>query len=119
MPLPPASNDSNPTIATFASAPVADTASAQLDVLTNAIASLGQLFQSAFQAQQTGVLLSNTATLQVPSVTPSGVCTFCGEPGHLARECEAVTEIAKVGKCKRNAWGSASPGAPIPHPLPH
>jgi hypothetical protein len=101
VPPPPASN---PTIATFASAPSIDPAAAQLDALIDAVASLGQLFSAALP-QLTGAPPSDVATSSVPSAPSSYVCSFCSEPGHFARECEAVTEYATAGKCKRSAEG--------------
>jgi hypothetical protein len=83
----------------------ADPTTTKLEALTTAIASLGQLFQSALLPQFTGAPPSNAATYSAPSAPPSGVCAFCGEPGHFARDCEAVAEYAKAGKGKRNAEG--------------
>ena len=100
-PPPPATN---PTVASFASAPATDPAAAQLDALIDAVASLGQLF-SATLPQLAGALPSNATTPSVSSAPSSYVCSFCSESGHFTRECEAVTAYAKVGKCKRNAEG--------------
>jgi hypothetical protein len=35
----------------------------------------------------------------------ASVCNFCGLPGHFIRECKAVVEYTRAGKCKRNPEG--------------
>jgi hypothetical protein len=99
------------------SVPAADSTSTKLEALTTAIASLGQLFQSALLPQFTGAPPSNLAAYSAPSTPPSGVCAFCGEPGHFARDCKAVAEYAKAGKGKHNAEGKIvlPSGAMVPH----
>jgi Zinc knuckle len=93
----------------------ADPMSTKLEALTTAIASLGQLFQSALLPQFTGVPSSSVATTaSVPSTLPSSICRFCGEPGHYIRECDAVTEYIKAGKCQHSPEGRvALPSAKV------
>ena len=102
--LVPPPHQSNPTIATFASAPASDPAAAQLDALIDAVASLGQLFSAALP-QLIGAPPQHAATSPARSAPSSGACSFCSKAGHFARECEAVTVYAKAGKCKRSAEG--------------
>src|ERR1700761_9168361 len=87
----------------------ADPASAKIDALTAAIASLGDLVKMALQVQvtqQAGAKPRSVGatTAGVGGVT-SNVCNFCGSSGHFIRECEVVAEFIKAGKCKRSTDG--------------
>src|ERR1019366_9258324 len=73
-----------------------DRTSTQLEALAVAIASLGEVFKAG--------LLPGIAAAAT-SKPGSSVCSFCSGAGHFIRECEAVEEYTRAGKCKRNTNG--------------
>ena len=75
--------------------------------MATAITSLMKMFKNVLLTQQTGAAkLWNTGVATAgTNMASSGICNFCGIPGHFIRECEVVKEAIQFGKCKHSPEG--------------
>jgi hypothetical protein len=97
-----------------------DANTVKIEALTAAVASLGEMFKISLQSQQAGGRPRNIgATATGTGVPGTSVCNFCGAPGHFIRECEAVAEFTRAGKCKRSPEGKVvlPSGAMVPRSI--
>ena len=86
---------------------VADQSSFKLEAMATAITLLTEMFNNVLLTQQVGAAKPwNTGIATAGMNTAgSGICNFCGIPGHFTRECEVVEEAIRFGKCKRSPKG--------------
>jgi hypothetical protein len=105
----------NPTHSTSSPDPTA----VKIEALTAAITSLGDMLRTTMQNQLAGAKPRGAAATGM-SASGGSACNFCGETGHYIRECEAVTEFIKAGKCKRGADSKVilPSGAMVPRDIP-
>jgi hypothetical protein len=103
-----------------ASPAAADSSSVKLEAMATAITSLTEMFKNVLQTQQAGVAKPRAGIATAgTNAAGSGVCNFCGVPGHFIRECEVVEEAIRFGKCKRSPEGKVvlPTGAHVPRSI--
>jgi hypothetical protein len=100
-----------------------DPTTVKIEALTAAVASLGEMVKTAFQAQAQPAAAkprsSGTAAATGMTAPTASACNFCGVPGHYIRECEIVAEYTRLGKCKRSHDGKVvlPSGAMVPRSI--
>ena len=96
--------------------PQTDTTTIKIEVLTAAIANLGEMFKSAMD--QGGGRPRNAAPCPVGA--SGSTCNFCRGTRHFIQECKVVTEYNRTAKCKRNHEGKVvlPSGAMVPCDVP-
>ena len=94
----------------------------KIEALTQAITSLGEMVKTVVQVQTVGARQRSTgAAAAGVSAFGGSNCNFCGGSGHFIRECEAVAEYIKAGKCKKsmaNGKVVLPSGAEVPRGVP-
>ena len=99
----------------------ADSSSVKLEAMATAITSLTEMFKNVLQTQQAGSTKPRSSGVAASGTNAagSGVCNFCGVPGHFIRECEVVEEAIRFGKCKRSPEGKVvlPTGAHVPRSI--
>ena len=101
--------------------PAADQSSVKLEAMATAITSLTEMFKNVLLTQQAGAAKPRNTGVATAGTNAagSGVCNFCGVPGHFIRECEVVEEAIRFGKCKRSPEGKVvlPTGAHVPRSI--
>ena len=81
--------------------PQPDTTTIKIEVLTAAIANLGEMFKSVMD--QGGGRPRNA--VPHPAGASGSTCNFCGGARHFIQECKVIAEYNRTGKCKCNHKG--------------
>ena len=84
-----------------------DASSAKIKALATAVFGLSEIVKNVLQMQQAGVSKPKPtgATAAGMNSTGTGICNFCGVPGHFIWECKIVEEYMQFRKCKRSPEG--------------